>query len=112
MNKEWIISEKLRIVDILLCFFFGCLDIHRFHEGKIGTSILCLFYSRLVQYRLACRFYLGLVCKEQGQEWITDHKMVKTLRDQAPVHDTNTCYSADNLGQRTRNTLLEMACSM
>ena len=28
--------------NILLCFFFGCLGVHRFYVGKIGTGILWL----------------------------------------------------------------------
>ena len=42
----------------------------------------------------------------------TEYKKVRIFRDQIPVYDTNTCYSVNNLGQRTRNALLEMVCSM
>ena len=34
------ISEKKRLIAFLLCFFLGCLGIHRFYVGKIGTGIL------------------------------------------------------------------------
>jgi len=33
-------SEKKRLISLLLCFFLGCLGIHRFYVGKIGTGIL------------------------------------------------------------------------
>lgn len=35
-------SEKSKIVAALLCFFLGCLGIHRFYVGKVGTGILWL----------------------------------------------------------------------
>lgn len=36
------ISPRSRLVAALLCFFFGCLGVHRFYAGKIGTGILML----------------------------------------------------------------------
>ncbi len=36
------ISDKSRLVALLLCFFVGGLGIHRFYAGKIGTGILWL----------------------------------------------------------------------
>ncbi|MGN0818878.1 MAG: NINE protein [Christensenellaceae bacterium] len=33
-------KAKNKWVALILCFFFGCLGIHRFYEGKIGTGIL------------------------------------------------------------------------
>jgi TM2 domain-containing membrane protein YozV len=38
MNGE--ISEKSRLVALLLCFFLGVFGVHRFYVGKIGTGIL------------------------------------------------------------------------
>lgn len=39
--------EKNKWVALILCFFFGCLGIHRFYEGKIGTGLLWLFTGGL-----------------------------------------------------------------
>jgi TM2 domain-containing membrane protein YozV len=36
------VSKKNGIVCLLLCFFLGCLGIHRFFVGKIGTGVLML----------------------------------------------------------------------
>ena len=35
-------SEKSWITTLLLCFFLGCLGVHRFYAGKIGTGVLQL----------------------------------------------------------------------
>ena len=35
-------SPKSQIAVILLCFFLGCLGVHRFYVGKIGTGVLML----------------------------------------------------------------------
>ena len=32
-------SQKSRLVSLLLCIFLGTLGIHRFYVGKIGTGI-------------------------------------------------------------------------
>jgi len=34
------ISEKKRLVALLLCLFLGGIGVHRFYVGKIGTGIL------------------------------------------------------------------------
>ena len=39
---RWNMSEKKRLIALLLCFFVGCLGIHRFYVGKIGTGVLQL----------------------------------------------------------------------
>lgn len=39
------ISSKSRLIALLLCVFLGCLGIHRFYAGKIGTGILMLLVS-------------------------------------------------------------------
>ena len=36
------ISNKARLVTLLLCWFFGALGLHRFYVGKIGTAILMI----------------------------------------------------------------------
>ena len=33
-------SDKKILPAFLMCFFLGCLGIHRFYVGKIGTGIL------------------------------------------------------------------------
>lgn len=34
------VSQKKRLVALLLCFFLGCLGVHRFYVGKIGTGVI------------------------------------------------------------------------
>lgn len=34
------VSEKSRLVALLLCIFLGGLGIHRFYVGKVGTGII------------------------------------------------------------------------
>lgn len=34
------VSDKKILPAFLLCFFLGCLGVHRFYVGKIGTGIL------------------------------------------------------------------------
>lgn len=36
------VSDKSRLVTLLLCFFLGALGVHRFYVGKTGTGILWL----------------------------------------------------------------------
>lgn len=40
MNEN--VSNKSRLVALILCFFVGWLGIHRFYVGKIGTGILMI----------------------------------------------------------------------
>ncbi len=37
------ISEKSRLGAILFCLILGCLGVHRYYVGKIGTGLLMLF---------------------------------------------------------------------
>lgn len=32
-------SDKKRLVAVILCFFFGVFGAHRFYVGKIGTAV-------------------------------------------------------------------------
>lgn len=36
-------SPKSKMVALILCIFLGCLGIHRFYVGKIGTGIIWFF---------------------------------------------------------------------
>jgi len=40
-------SQKSRLVALLLCIFLGGLGIHRFYVGKTGTGLLWLFTAGL-----------------------------------------------------------------
>ncbi|HNX25811.1 MAG TPA: TM2 domain-containing protein [Phycisphaerae bacterium] len=40
-------SERTRLAAALLCVFLGCLGIHRFYVGKIGTGIAMLLTGGL-----------------------------------------------------------------
>lgn len=40
-NQE-VISAKSKGIVAVLCFFFGCIGVHRFYTRKIGTGILWL----------------------------------------------------------------------
>lgn len=35
-------SSKSRLVALLLCLLVGCLGVHRFYVGKVGTGILII----------------------------------------------------------------------
>lgn len=38
-------SRKLRLVALLLCWFFGLLGVHRFYVGKVGSGIAMLLLT-------------------------------------------------------------------
>jgi len=44
-NSRSDISEKDWLTTLLLAIFLGCLGIHRFYVGKIGTGILMLLFG-------------------------------------------------------------------
>ena len=37
------VSPHSRLAALLLCFFLGCLGVHRFYVGKIGTGVAMIF---------------------------------------------------------------------
>lgn len=41
-QNQQVVSEKSKGTAAVLCFFLGCLGVHRFYTGKIGTGILWL----------------------------------------------------------------------
>lgn len=41
------VSEKSRLVALLLCIFLGGIGVHRFYAGKVGTGILYIFTAGL-----------------------------------------------------------------
>lgn len=41
------VSDKSRLVALLLCWFLGYLGVHRFFVGKVGTGILWLLTAGL-----------------------------------------------------------------
>ncbi len=43
MDPKNPISEKSRLGALLFCMILGCLGVHRFYVGKIGTGLLMLF---------------------------------------------------------------------
>ena len=56
------VSQKNKMIALLLCIFLGGFGIHRFYVGKIGTGILYLF--------------TGGLC---GIGWIVDIILIATL---------------------------------
>ena len=82
--------------------------------NKIYINYIFILSIASTQYSFQTALHISLVPARQwqGQEWITDYKMVSIFRHQGSVYDTNTCYSVDNLGQRTRNAIVERSCSM
>jgi len=42
-SAEKSVSPHSRLAALLLCFFLGCLGVHRFYVGKVGTGIAMIF---------------------------------------------------------------------
>ena len=42
-NSDGNASPKSRLAACLLCWFLGCIGVHRFYVGKIGTGIAQIF---------------------------------------------------------------------
>jgi hypothetical protein len=40
---EKAVSPFSRLAALLLCFFLGCLGVHRFYVGKVGTGVAMIF---------------------------------------------------------------------
>jgi TM2 domain-containing membrane protein YozV len=42
-QSEKAVSPHSRLAALLLCFFLGCLGVHRFYVGKVGTGVAMIF---------------------------------------------------------------------
>ena len=42
-KAEKTVSPCSRLAALLLCFFLGCLGVHRFYVGKVGTGVAMIF---------------------------------------------------------------------
>jgi TM2 domain-containing membrane protein YozV len=42
-REEKPVSPFSRLAALLLCFFLGCLGVHRFYVGKVGTGVAMIF---------------------------------------------------------------------
>ena len=54
-------SPKNRTAAALLCFFLGCLGVHRFYVGKVGTGVLWLLTLGLFGIGVLVDFIMILV---------------------------------------------------
>jgi TM2 domain-containing membrane protein YozV len=42
-GAEKAVSPHSRLAALLLCLFLGCLGVHRFYVGKVGTGVAMIF---------------------------------------------------------------------
>ena len=52
------ISDKSRLVALLLCIFVGCIGVHHFYVGRVGYGILYIFTAGLFGIGLLVDFIL------------------------------------------------------
>ncbi len=43
VDKELKVSEKSRLITLILCLLFGWAGVHRFYLNKIGTGLMMMF---------------------------------------------------------------------
>ena len=60
-------SSKSRLVDLILCFFFGFFGVHKFYEGKIGMGILYIFTAGLFAIGWFVDFFVILLGKPKDK---------------------------------------------
>ena len=71
------LSDKSRLVALLLCFFVGAIGVHRFYVGKIGTGILYIFTLGLLGIGTLVDLILIVVGSFKDKEG----KVIKTWMD-------------------------------
>lgn len=51
------VSPKNRLIDLLLCIFFGVIGVHKFYEGKIGLGIVYLLTGGIFGFGVVVSFF-------------------------------------------------------
>ena len=80
------ISPRSRLVTALLCFFFGCLGVHRFYAGKTGTGILML----LTLGGLGIWYIVDLIIILSGTFHDVEGRLIYTWLDPQLTRQTTT----------------------